>query len=91
MTTRPGRNCLEYVEECWGEVRSELFTGKDFGNPLLLSDPLSSVHGRQEGKLTNRVRLLTGDRNRYAEGLSRLLVFFAKFDQHIFLIGWYLG
>ena len=46
MTTRPGRNCLEYVEECWGEVRSELFTGKDFGNPLLPGDQQRSTSAK---------------------------------------------
>jgi len=49
------------------------------------------MYRRQEGELTNSFRLLTGDRNRQAERLACLPVFLAKLDQHIPLIGWYLG
>jgi hypothetical protein len=54
--------------------------------PLLLRNPLRGVNSRQEGKLTNRIRLLTGNRNGEAKGLSRLPVFLAILDQHVPLI-----
>jgi hypothetical protein len=44
------------------------------------------MNSRQEGKLTDRIRLLTGNRNGEAKGLSRLPVFLAIFDQHVPLI-----
>ena len=64
----------------------ELFAGKNLGNPLLLRNPLRGVNSGREGKLTNRIRLLTGNRNGEAKWLSRLPVFLAILDQHVPLI-----
>jgi hypothetical protein len=86
-----GETALKCGSVFGAKSAQHLFAGKNLGNALLLSDPFRRMHSRQEGKLTHRLRLLTGDRNREAKGLYRLPVFFAKLDQHIFLIGRYLG
>ena len=62
-----------------------LFVGKHFGNTFPFSDPLGCMNSRQEGKLTNGLRLLARDRNGKAKGMSRLRVFLAIRDQHLIL------
>ena len=54
---------------------------KNLGNSRVLSDSLGGVNSRQEGKLTHGA----GDCNGKAKGISRLRVFLAIYDQHVFL------
>ena len=60
-----------------------LFASKNRGDALLLANPLGCVNSRQERKLANGLRFLSGDRNVEAKRMSRLLVLVAIRNQQI--------
>src|SRR6478609_8749247 len=72
-------------------VCAALFASKNRGDALLLADPLGCVNSRQERKLANGLRFLSGDRNGKAKRMSRLLVLFPIPNEHIILAGGNLG
>jgi hypothetical protein len=68
-----------------------LFASKNREDALLLANLLGCVNSRQEGKLANGLRFLSGDRNGKAKRISHLLVLFAIPNEHIILAGGNLG
>ena len=63
----------------------ELFAGKNLRKAPLLTNPFGSVNGHRKRRARLRFWIFCGNRNRKAQRMFDLFIYFAISDQHIIL------
>ena len=82
-----GGNVSEHASGFRAKPRHRRGTDKNHRYSFVLGDSLRCVNNHQKGKLTGGA----GNRDGKAEGISRLRIFLAIYDQNVFLPGWNLA